>query len=763
MSAQSRLKKSRISSSNQTPPPPLINKHLTSVIESGTSATPASHKNSGHPEVLEAPRRKKLMAQETIGHWVGPCPIPSLLDECMPLPENEEMPTDFASNHFQDKTIKLETDLSEHLRTLINGDDGETPLFPGWKIVDTSNHKDPNSKEATRVDLTLVQTAKYNPAHRHNKAITEMDIELKVIPSDAFNDNFGHQLEDDSEWDSPFEVTTGADTRGQLAMYASEICSRQHRTHLFMLYLCHPYARILRWDRSGVIVTERFNYVADCSLMVEYIWRFIKLNSLDRGFDPTVSLASEAETEAAHERLQPWKPKHPRDVLKIEVPHGKKTRYFLVWGAIAEPRSPFGRATRGYVAIEVLSRNRFSAPMFLKEQWRGSKVDSEINTLQKLKQAKVKHVPTLVCGGDFPEHTTRSDTLVKDEWRVGGAPLDSRTLTRLVVKEVGKPLSAFPDSKTLIQAIFDAFVGHQQAYKKCKILHRDVSAGNILILDNGHGLLSDWDLAKEIARLGEAARTHERTGTWAFMSVELSAQPDKCHSVQDDIESFFWVVFYHAIRYAAHDYPDVRSVISKVFDECYFHASKVVGGTAKHMLITKGTVDSRRVNFSCDALDDFIYDSRALLAEEEVNKIQAQRQTRVRRAATKEEKKKASGKRRSKKDSHNSDEEGNGQPGPSSTQPTISDSHADYVALFKRALKCDWPEDDAAVDYYQKQVERDRTRFVPAQPRTMMSSKSRSSQKRAFVEVEESEAEGEEEEETAEQPTRLRKSKRTKN
>ncbi|KAJ8475426.1 hypothetical protein ONZ45_g15613 [Pleurotus djamor] len=677
---------------------------------------------------------------------------------------NEEVPRNFAANHFLDKSIKLESDLLVHLLTLINGVDGETPLMPGWKLVDTSNHTDPNPTQALRISLTLVQTAKDSDlAHHHTKLAAGIDIQLMLTSSDAFNDNFESELEDYSAWNSLLEANGGADIRGQLSMYASEILSKQHRMHLFMLYLCHPYARFLRWDRSGVIVTERFNYVADCSLLVEYLWRFTRLNSLGRGFDPTVSLASEAETKAAHERLQPWKPEQPRDVLKIEVPHGKKTRYFLVWGAIAEPRSSFGRATRGYPAIEVLSRTRFSAPMFLKEQWRDSKVNSEINTLQTLNRAKVKHVPTLVCGGDFPEYTTLSDVLVKDGWRVGGAPLDSRTLTRFVVKEVGKPLSAFPDSKTLIQAIFDAFVGHQQAYEKCKLLHRDVSAGNILILGNGNGLLSDWDLAEKLDKAREAARAHDRIGTWAFMSVELSTQSNTCNSVQDDIESFLWIAFYHAIRYTAHDYSNVCGVISNFFDECHFFVDIVMGGAPKYMFITKGTISGRRIRFSCAPLDDLIYDLRALLAQEEIQKIiHAQQQPRVRRATTKVEKKQKNLKRRLKKDPTNIEED-NHQKASSAADTTANDPHAGFLKLFKRALKCEWPQDDGSVDYYQEQVARDRTRIIPAQHRTMMSSKSRSSQKRAFAEIEEAEAEEEEEEQTVERPTRLRKSKRTKN
>ena len=38
-------------------------------------------------------------------------------------------------------------------------------------------------------------------------------------------------------------------------------------------------------------------------------------------------------------------------------------------------------------------------------------------------------------------------------------------------------------------------LGHGEAYTLANIFHRDISAGNILIDENGEGMLIDWDLA----------------------------------------------------------------------------------------------------------------------------------------------------------------------------------------------------------------------------------------------------------------------------
>ena len=41
---------------------------------------------------------------------------------------------------------------------------------------------------------------------------------------------------------------------------------------------------------------------------------------------------------------------------------------------------------------------------------------------------------------------------------------------------------------------------HQQAYKRLDLQHRDISAGNILIDEDGNGLLIDWQFAKAVGK-----------------------------------------------------------------------------------------------------------------------------------------------------------------------------------------------------------------------------------------------------------------------
>ena len=53
-------------------------------------------------------------------------------------------------------------------------------------------------------------------------------------------------------------------------------------------------------------------------------------------------------------------------------------------------------------------------------------------------------------------------------------------------------------------------LAHTEAIENAKILHRDISVGNVIISDRG-GLLIDWDLAKDMEDLEKISRQPFRT------------------------------------------------------------------------------------------------------------------------------------------------------------------------------------------------------------------------------------------------------------
>ncbi|KAF9232336.1 hypothetical protein BU15DRAFT_55110, partial [Melanogaster broomeanus] len=88
---------------------------------------------------------------------------------------------------------------------------------------------------------------------------------------------------------------------------------------------------------------------------------------------------------------------------------------------------------------------------------------------------------------------------------------------------------------------------HWHAYNDAKTLHRDVSAGNIIITNSGQGLLIDWDLSKPLSVTTK--RRRDRTGTWQLMSAALLCNIFTQHTLEDDNESFLHVLAWSTIRY----------------------------------------------------------------------------------------------------------------------------------------------------------------------------------------------------------------------
>nr|VWO96499.1 Uncharacterized protein [Ganoderma boninense] len=181
---------------------------------------------------------------------------------------------------------------------------------------------------------------------------------------------------------------------------------------------------------------------------------------------------------------------------------------------------------------------------------------------------------------DRPTHRPLQQTFT---WRQGrGAKYwyRERSHVRFVVAEVGRSVTHFRNTKELVMAFRDAIIGHRIAMTKGGILHRDISVGNILIVDNpaSHdrccGFIHDFDYssmsrvapeddvsslsAAELDSLLLADDFHdflkERTGTFLFMASELltpSADPI-IHAIPHDLESFYWVLLWVVLRHTQH-------------------------------------------------------------------------------------------------------------------------------------------------------------------------------------------------------------------
>ncbi|KAH9486262.1 hypothetical protein JR316_0000326 [Psilocybe cubensis] len=135
-----------------------------------------------------------------------------------------------------------------------------------------------------------------------------------------------------------------------------------------------------------------------------------------------------------------------------------------------------------------------------------------------------------------------------------------------------KPLTQFSNVKELLTAFTDAIQAHHEVFELARILHRDISVGSIVIEKNGGGILVDWDLSESTLGRNESTIA-EHTGTWQFISYRLVAprkvdEPMPIPTKEDDLESFWHVLFWVAMRHAEHGQPisEIKSIMKNVYD-----------------------------------------------------------------------------------------------------------------------------------------------------------------------------------------------------
>ncbi|KAJ2972400.1 hypothetical protein NUW54_g12276 [Trametes sanguinea] len=184
-------------------------------------------------------------------------------------------------------------------------------------------------------------------------------------------------------------------------------------------------------------------------------------------------------------------------------------------------------------------------------------------------------------------------------------PLKTHRHYRLVVKEVCLPLREFRIFYELVGVICDCVETHGNAYKRKGLLHRDISAGNVLMypkqvvvkgktVEARVGILADWELAKRVSipNAEDAPRQPDRTGTWQFTSAMALDNPKKRIVVQDDMESFLHLMLYYAIRFLPHNCRNVGKFMDDYFDGQLEEDGVYYGGEKKLNAMTEGKLST---------------------------------------------------------------------------------------------------------------------------------------------------------------------------
>ncbi|KAI1181733.1 hypothetical protein F5B17DRAFT_243669 [Nemania serpens] len=417
---------------------------------------------------------------------------------------------------------------------------------------------------------------------------------------------------------------TASKARLDIARYVKEVFTAQPTRRFVLAFtLCGSWMRLWEFDRLGGIASEKFNINQDGQRFVSIILGFLWMDDEALGFDPTI-------IKSEHQQY-------------IEIRQDTKLERLVLDKAIRSAHSIVGRAT---ICWKAYLEGDKSKPFVIKDSWQFPERDEEGELLQQATHQEITNVARhyyhetvriQAKDDDIRDNVRRGlDITRASNYRVGRArnlraltveaisrnsstgskrsssqtggallppgkrsrsgsasptkhnnePLPNRIHRRIVLCDYGEPIYKASSRAALLGALEGCIRGHESLYNKAGLLHRDISINNLMVNEGNKeshlsSFLIDLDLAIEVDRI-EASGAKGITGTRAFMAIGILMGDD--HTFMDDLESFFWVLFWICIHY--NDCGQGR-VVSE-FDEWND------AGTEKLASLKKGVISDER-------------------------------------------------------------------------------------------------------------------------------------------------------------------------
>lgn len=394
---------------------------------------------------------------------------------------------------------------------VVSASDTETAIKtrPDIGLTDPNRSTKPSSDRVARTS-TVNQRDNRHPARLSTTgpfewSRCELPCEVKrSADEDAFDDS------DTNLNDSLYNMTDeGSRNLGQLVIYYKEQALRQHRTFIFQVFIFGSFARFLRWDRSGAVVTQKFNYKKEPRLLAGFLWRYARLSPVSRGWDPTFTLSDSVDVRLFDDELKRVLRAPPADTasgvaktiyrafeaIMMKGEENQDDEYstytvnlspsitwdfettLIIRRPLHEPLSPFGLATRTYLAYD----KRHGQFRFFKDSWRIDDrypihdfdqeephlrylCEDEFYNLVKEIDIPQSGLPKVFYASDVKNADgTVQKTLTSDlpwagpsvnEWRKVSLPFCAH-IHQHILQELLCPLRAFESSRELVGVISD--------------------------------------------------------------------------------------------------------------------------------------------------------------------------------------------------------------------------------------------------------------------------------------------------------------------
>ena len=255
----------------------------------------------------------------------------------------------------------------------------------------------------------------------------------------------------------------------QLATYVAIHIDSQYRTHSFLVLIINEYARLMRWDRSGVIFTEPIYYDTQPEFMK--FFEYYNLASPEvRGSD---SIVKKLVHDALHAILQtrpslvamPGIVDMSKTFLTVSLDNKAlhaQPHHYVIPSPYIWPSLPVGRCTRTPSAYDIQECKL----VYMKAFWRIRSSDDNIKegeVYQVLNGKNIWNIPRYVDFYDFEDqyHQTQTHTFIKRLCipQTYKHSIPSRRLHCLILDTEGRKLEDFTCSKEMVRAIHAAIIG----------------------------------------------------------------------------------------------------------------------------------------------------------------------------------------------------------------------------------------------------------------------------------------------------------------
>jgi hypothetical protein len=271
---------------------------------------------------------------------------------------------------------------------------------------------------------------------------------------------------------NPFvkDSTEGLSTLDQMTSYVTSHLGSQFRTHAFFVLIVHDYARIIRWDHGGAVVTAPIQFNEERHLF-DFFIRYNYAKSDIRGSDSSVRAPETEELRAATRCVNEFRDSgsdrgKAKNFLVVSIPrrgYANESDHYVIEAPFATISPPTGRATRTFIAYDILRNSR----VFLKDSWRINTIDvpKEGDSYATLQAHKVPYIALCLNSddiGDDTNHSTQTHLFVDADWVTSPKPAAEFTPHRhyrIVLDTIGTPLEQFKCSRDMVRAIRASLIG----------------------------------------------------------------------------------------------------------------------------------------------------------------------------------------------------------------------------------------------------------------------------------------------------------------